>query len=90
LFSLFILIEIAESMNRTTNPPSIRHIVATLQTIVRRARSPNIGEPVAQWRLFNECSQGFLQSFLKTVNSLGRREDVCLSEFFFILTSPLI
>lgn len=70
------------AMNSTTNKPSIRYVVATLKTVIRRARSPNVGEPVVRWRLFNECSQGFLQSFLRTVNALGRREDVCLSESF--------
>ncbi|KAI6177280.1 hypothetical protein M3Y97_00889600 [Aphelenchoides bicaudatus] len=67
--------------NSTLTPPSIRYIFATLRTIVRQTRSLDVGEPVTKWQLFNECSQGFVQSFLRTVNALGKRQDVCLSEF---------
>lgn len=69
-------------MNLTITPPSIKRVYATLKTVIRRTRSSDIGEPVTRWQLFNECSRGFLQSFLHTVNSLGRREDVCLSRCF--------
>uniref|UniRef100_A0A0K0EWZ7 Uncharacterized protein n=1 Tax=Strongyloides venezuelensis TaxID=75913 RepID=A0A0K0EWZ7_STRVS len=33
------------------------------------------------WRLYNKCSQGFLQSFLKLVNAKGEMDDKCYSEF---------
>ena len=55
-------------------------IVATLRTIVRRPRSSSrVGERAAEWQLFNSCSGGYVQTFLRFVNALGRRSDVCLS-----------
>jgi hypothetical protein len=77
VFGLVLFFCMAEAMN-TTMP---MRIVATLRTIVRRPRSPlDIGKPTVTWRLFNVCSHSFVQSFLRTVNALGRGDDICLSK----------
>uniref|UniRef100_A0A0N4Z7W0 Mitochondrial ribosomal protein L5 n=1 Tax=Parastrongyloides trichosuri TaxID=131310 RepID=A0A0N4Z7W0_PARTI len=33
------------------------------------------------WRLYNKCSHGFVQNFLRIVNAKGEKDDRCYSEF---------
>ncbi|KAI6215444.1 hypothetical protein M3Y94_00385800 [Aphelenchoides besseyi] len=81
-----ILILVISVSTTTNSPTALRlesggYVMATLKTVVRRPRSSILGQPVTNWRLFNNCSGGFVQSFLRTVNALGRNEDVCLTFF---------
>lgn len=40
---------------------------------------PLIG--VTVWQLYNHCSNGFLQGFLKNINARGSRANDCLCKF---------
>ncbi len=45
-------------------------------------RREEIEPPVAIWRLHNQCSAGYVQSFMHMVNARGRAQDKCLSEYY--------
>ncbi|KAI6188574.1 LsmAD domain-containing protein [Aphelenchoides besseyi] len=75
---LILVVSVSTTTNSSTalRLESGGYVMATLKTVVRRPRSSVLGQPVTNWRLFNNCSGGFVQSFLRTVNALGRNEDL--------------
>ncbi|CAD5222432.1 unnamed protein product [Bursaphelenchus xylophilus] len=56
---------------------TLNEVVATLRTVI----ATDEVNMVAEWRLYNRCSHGFVQLFLGNVNALGKGDNDCLTRF---------
>lgn len=84
----------AQSLPKAFVFTSINAVLTTRKRLVRHNTYETDADPQLQpiehgssemvltWQLFNQCSLGFVQAFMKTLSARGRGHDFCSSKYF--------